>query len=373
MIAGTRCEVLVVGQGAAGCMAAATLARRGLDVVQVGRGTTATELSTARIVLPGEREELAGVLRSIGRDHGLYAADAGRVDAITSIGTIISQDLTSMHDWLALPGDRVAVIGLRGNEDLDPDLACRSLSYRLPSLECDPLWADPGLPAAIDTGRGRSLSEGALEAIDSLSDVISELGQETVVLPPLFTGPHYDDALSRLEMVSGRRVREPATPLSNPGRRLQTCLATYAARSGSHILVDREVRGFAFEGRRATSAVVSSGLREQAIAFSAAVLATGGIVGGGLGVSGESVVDPMGTFAVSSAAVGCGTVPPLSGALSSGVSNIGGHTLRLEGDMTENVVVAGSSLPGLSFPLGRGLGHVMASALEAAERAMEVL
>jgi anaerobic glycerol-3-phosphate dehydrogenase len=373
MIAGTRCDVLVIGHGAAGCMAAAALASSGLDVIMVGRGTPATEMSTARITVPADDPGIGSIIRTIGRGHGLYGSSAGRAEAITSIGTVTPQDLTSPHDWLALPGDRVAVLGLRGDGSLDPDLACRSLSCRFPSLECDPYWADLGLPAAVDAGRSGALSEAAMEAVDTLGEAISDLNQEIVVLPPLFTGPLYDEALTRLEAVSGRMVREPATPMSSPGRRLQECLGSHAVGSGCRFLRGREVISIAFDGCNAVSAVVRSGLREQEIGFRAAVLAAGSLVGGGLAVSGDSILDPMGAFAVGGPSGDRSGLGPLSRALSSGIAHRNGLAVRTDGRVAENVLVTGSSLPGISFPQGMGLGHVLSSALSAAGRVKEVL
>jgi anaerobic glycerol-3-phosphate dehydrogenase len=369
MIAAMGCDVLVIGHGAAGCLAASALAGKGPEVILVGRGTTATELSTGRISLPGGPERrLAELCRSVGEGHGLYLSDVGRTDAITNLGTVASQDLTSPHDWLVSSGGRVAVLGLRGNLDLDPDLVCRSLASRLPSLVADPYWTDPGLPEAIDAGRG-VLSEEAKEAVDLLGGVLAELEQDTVVLPPLFSGPLYNGALTRLERACGREVREPATPMSIPGRRLQACLESHAVRSGCCLLKEREVSGLLFDGDRASTAIVHSGLREQTIGFRAAVWAAGGVVGGGLTVSGEDVVDPLGVFAVGTAMVG----GVLTSALSSGILHRDGWAVRSDGSVVKNVVVAGSSLPGISYPLGCGLGEVVSSALDAAAMAEEAL
>ncbi|MDW5563374.1 MAG: FAD-dependent monooxygenase [Methanomassiliicoccus sp.] len=370
MIAGASCDVLVIGHGAAGCVVSAALAGRGLDVIMVGRGTTATELSTGRIALGNSRA--ADILRSAGRDHGLYLSGQ-EGEAVTNVGTLGHQDLTSNHDWLAVPGDRVAVLGLRGNEDLDPDLACRSLSYRAPSTECAPLWADPGIARSVDAGRGITLSDEAREAIDRLSGIISEVGPETVVLPPLFVGPLYDHALTVLESASGRRVREAATPLSNPGRRLQACLEAHAIRSGCRLLAGREVRSMRFHGSLAASAEVTSGLREQTIQFRAAVLAAGGLVSGGLVVREERAVDPLGLFAVGGPQGSETGLPVLSAALSAGILEQDGHVLRADGTKLKNVMVAGSSLPGQSFVLGKGIGEVVSSALRAAELTAEAL
>lgn len=366
MIASMGCEVLVIGHGAAGCLAAAYLASRGADVMLVGRGVTATELSTARISLPGEGRGTADLLRSVGEDHGLYLSPVGRVEAMTNMGTTSLQDLTSPHDWLMPSGGRTAVLGLRGNDDLDPDLACAMLS-RHRGLDCDPFWADPGIASTVWSGRG-PLSEEAMDAVERLAAVITELGQDTVVIPPLFAGPRYGDALRRLEQASGRVVREPATPLSNPGRRLQDCLVAHAARSGCRLLMGREVQRMEFSNGRAASASVRSGLREMIIEFKVAVLATGGLVGSGLEVSGENVIDPMGAFAV-----GGPGGPALTAALSSGILHREGRALRSDGTVVPNVLLAGSALPGNAFPLGRGLGVAISSAIDAASLALEEL
>jgi anaerobic glycerol-3-phosphate dehydrogenase len=364
-----ECDVLVIGHGAAGCLAAAALAGKGLEVVVVGRGTPATELSTARVSVPPDDRRAAALFAAIGEDHGLYRSAPGRTRAITNLGTVGSQDLNSGHDWLEVLGGRTAVLGLRGNDALDPDLACRSLSLRLPTLECEPYWADPGVPASIDAGAGGKLSEEAVEAVDLLASVLSQLDHDTVVLPPLFLGPRHAVALDRLERLSGRRVREPATPMAVPGRRLQACLEAHAVRSGCRLLKGREVRGLEFDGRLAAAAAIRSGLREQTVRFRAAVMASGNLVGGGLAVAGGETVDAMGVFAV--AGHGGGAV--LTSALCSGLRHRDGRAVRADGTAVTNVVLAGSCRPGMSFPCGAGLGEMASSALDAAELAAEAL
>ncbi|MBI0583666.1 MAG: FAD-binding protein [Methanomassiliicoccus sp.] len=368
------CDVLVIGHGAAGCMAGAELAGRGLDVTVVGRGTPATALSGGRISLEGveRRRQVADRLRAMGRDHGLFASGEGRATALTDRGSIAYQDLTSAHDWLAITEVRTAVVGLRGNPDLDPDLACRSLSHRLPSLACRPLWADPGVPASVNAGR-RTLSEDARAAIDALAGLLSDVPEDLVVLPPLFHGLLSDHALSELERSSGRKVREPNTPLSAPGRRLQECLEEGAARAGCRMLAGREVRSLRFNGGQAVSAALASGMREASMSFRAVVLAPGGLVGGGLAVRGCEVVDPLGLFSMARSSGRGLSSPELTAALETGIAERDDRAVLLDGTRAGNVFVAGSARPGMSFPLGRGLGHVMSSALEAAELVREVL
>lgn len=371
MIPGTQCDVLVIGHGAAGCVAAAALAARGLDVIVVGMGTTATELSTARVSLPGDDgRQLTELFRTVGASHGLYGASAGKVSAISCLGTISSQDMTSAHDWLVSDEGRTAVLGLRGNGCMDPDAVCRSLSRRLPDLECRPLWTDLGVPAEIYAGSGGRLSDEALEAVDLLRGPLSDIGEDLVVMPPLFSGPLHAQALDRLEVVSGRHVREPATPLSVPGRRLQACLEDHARRSGCRLLKGREARRLVVENGVATGAAVRSGLREQAIGFRAAVLALGNLIGGGLAIAGEELIAPIGPLRTGGPLAGG---MPLTSVLSSGLLDRGGRAVLDDGTAVDNLTVAGSALAGLSFPLGRGLGDVASSALEAAASIMEAL
>jgi anaerobic glycerol-3-phosphate dehydrogenase len=362
------CDVLIIGHGAAGCLAGAELARQGREVIIIGRGTPATEMSTARIMLPGGRQgkELRERLKALGPAYGLYALPPRRTVAFTALGTIVRQDLISAHDWIEedIP---LAVVGLRGNQDLDPDLVCRSLHRRRPSMVCRPYWTDLGLPGSVDCGRDR-LSRQAVDTVEVLGSALRDLQEEAVVLPPLFTGSRFDDALGLLERKSGRIVREPVTPLSNPGRRLQACLENEATTVGCRLLKGREVIGLEVRGATVRGATVRSGLRDISIRFDAAILASGGLVSGGLTVMGDEVIDPLGLFSISSDTEAMLRSPALTSALSKGIAHREGRAVLVGGKELSNVLVIGSARPGLALPLGQGLGHVMCSALQAARR-----
>ncbi|OPX62989.1 MAG: anaerobic glycerol-3-phosphate dehydrogenase subunit B [Methanomassiliicoccales archaeon PtaB.Bin134] len=372
---GTSCDVLVVGNGAAGCLASTLLARRGYDVCMVSRGATSTSLSTSRTSLSGvpRRKEVTQLLRGLGAAYGLFGSNPGREEGITSLGSIMRQDLSSPHDWLRTGPERTAVLGLKGNTDLDPDLLCRMVGKYDFLGDCRPYWADLGLPTSIDAGGGPTITRESRVAVEELAETISEMDEETVIIPPLFLGPRHDLALSILERSSGRFVREAATPLSNPGRRLQACLEHGALDSGCRLLRDRQIIGSVAQGDGLQEVRIMSGLREGTIRFRALVLATGNIVSGGLQVGCDGPYDPVFDLAIDKCVTGSLRSTALTSALSAGIRNHDGRAIRKDGSVMQNVWVAGSACPGLSYPLGKGLGHVASSSLTIAEMVGESL
>jgi anaerobic glycerol-3-phosphate dehydrogenase len=370
------CDVLVIGHGATGCMAAKRLAERGRDVLMVGRGTTATALSTGRVLMGpslASRKELVAAVRDLGGPYRLFEDGPEDRIAVTNYGTLTEQDLGSRHDWVLEPGERTAVVGIRGLPDLDPDLACRALEEKGAGADCRPYWLDPAMPeegpvrcSGVPSGREE-------EAVDLLAPLLAELGEGTVVLPPLFGGADYWKHLDALSRSSGRQVVEPMTPLSLPGLRLQTSMERAVKGSGCRFLGDVQVTSLELEKGVAALARAQSGLREMAIRPRAVVLATGGLIGCGRSVQGGEISDPLGLFAMTAAVRSRLSSPGLTRALSVGLRTVRGKAVCLDGTVTANVFPAGSSVAGLSYPLGRGLAPVLASGLDAAALVEEVL
>ena len=369
------CDVLVVGSGAAGSIAAMVLAKQGHDVQVVARGSSATALSTSRLSLSGVagKKEVARAMVDAGRSHGLYGGGLGGREGMTNVGSTSHQDLSSPHDWCREDEGRTAVLGFRGHPDLDPDLICHVIRKHCQVADCRPYWTDPRLPVAVDAGKGPRLSEQASNTVEVLTEVISELEEDTVVIPPIFIGPSYDRAFTALERASGRAVREPATPLSNPGTRLQSCLERETIACGCHLLRDRRLIGADTDGGTAFSATIASGMREHIVRFRALVLAMGNIVGGGLQVIGRDVTEPVMGLAIDRRSARPLRSPELTRTLAAGIRNVEGRAVLGNGTVLGNVWVVGSALPGISYPLGRGLGHVVSSALSVAERVGESL
>jgi anaerobic glycerol-3-phosphate dehydrogenase len=377
MTGGVRtCDVLVVGRGAAGCVAASRLAAVGAKVLLIGRESSATSLSTGRLDLRGVGNEdaLSGMMMKLGARFGMYQASPGPRNIVSNCGTIGCQTLSSEHDWTAGPGDRrTAVVGLKGNPDLDPALVCSALKRTSPDIDCRPYRAGLELPSAINAGSGTTLTEEANAAVERIARFLEDLDEDEAVLPPLFTGANHGRAWSSLERSSGLTVREAMTPLSNPGRRLQACLEEAAVRAGCTLWRERELVGLETDGHDVVGAVIRSGLRTISVRPRALLLATGNLVSGGLAVQGDEVIDPLGLFAVAGADTARISSPALGRCLSTGIRNEGGRAVLVDGTITGNIWVAGSAVPGCSYPLGRGLGPVLADAWAKSELVKEAL
>lgn len=359
-------EVLVAGGGAAGLTAAARLALDGRSVAVVTSATPATALSTGRMLIdpdgPGVAEWASFFLAQFRRQGAHYVMSKRPVNALTNYGTPMVQSLTSpLFDWTRRDRD-VAVVGMIGNGDLDPDMVSREIGRSHRAMP-RPYWFSPSFSPELD----RDLFSEELGSV--LKDDVAE---STIVLPPLpFRSPY--DLLAELRKRSGKRIVEAATPLSWPGRRLQALLEGTAARLGVQILRDRRLASIEVEGREATGALLSSGGREQQARFNALVLATGGIASGGLIIDGREVVDSWGMFRTAAAPLSGVASPHLRNALSYGIATRKGRAVTLQGGSLRNVVVAGSLAKGMSYPLGHGLGDVVIHAWNAALTVEEML
>lgn len=375
MNAATECDVLMVGTGAAGSICSLRLAAAGLDVLMVGNQASSTALSTGRIDLTGvqRKSEISHLLTQLGKDYGLYQGGEQACRAVTNHGTVFRQSLCSRHDWVLKDlKDPVAVMGFRGNPDLEPLLICSAMAGAGTMARCRPYRSELSLPLSVEVP-SPTLTDEVRTVIEALVPVIGELEEATVVIPPLFTGIGYSYGLSELERAAGIVVKEAATPLSNPGRRLQNCLENGAVREGCTLWKGRSVTSFQFSEGTAVEATIRSGLRELKVKPTAVVLATGNLVGGGLIADGGEVIDPLYGFATSYAECPGTRSSELARMLSTGLSNKNGQAVLKDGTLTTNVFVAGSATPGLSYPLGKGLGHSISDGWYKAELVKEAL
>lgn len=349
-------DVLVAGGGAAGLVTATRLALQGRRVAVLDCGISATALSSGRVLFPdaGSDELVRCLLPMIRRRWGDATVLPEPVKVTTNAGTVARQSLvTSSHDWL--DGQKAAVLGIVGNPDLEPELVCATLRER-------------GIQACVSCW---TAVEGDPEA--ALIEVLPDLGEETVVLPPLFPGLDYARTLDRIEASTGKRLVEPLTPLSLPGKRFQALLEGLAAEAGAVLLPRRTVTAVETSGGEAVAATIASGRRTQKARFSALVLATGNTVSGGLAVVGERVEEPLGLLALSAGRGNGPASPRLAEAAATGARTRAGRGIGPDGRPYRNLFVTGSLVSGMSYPLGKGLGHVMTNAWEVAGRVEEVL
>ncbi|MCX6652737.1 MAG: FAD-binding protein [Methanomassiliicoccales archaeon] len=414
-------DVLVLGGGAAGLMAASVLADEGKSVAVVSRSATATALSTGCISFVrsdvfrerGAKVDLETLAHSVHPFSDLFDGASSTLEEIildmsaflvralvdeglemsadvftyhrllTNLGTSYNCSLAPLHtaagelDELERSG--LVFLGFRGHPDLDPDLAAHIVSsdrrLKSPSSHWAKLKTFKGRTELTVTEAAEILrSEAAKEEV---AKVISDLSEENVAVPPLFRLAHFEKGMRWLRKATGRNVFELVTPLSLPGQRLQEGLEKHAASEGCILLQDRELTGLRFEGNRVVEATVVSRTREQRMRFNALIVASGDVIGGGLSLEGLEVRDPLSAFKVGKvkkSRVGVRGIE-LKALETVETGLLAGNDTRLiskEGVHMQNAFGAGSVLAGFSYPTGVGLGGSLITAWVAARTAKEV-
>ena len=415
-------DVLVIGLGAAGLFAAASLARENKNVIVVGSGTTATSLSTGCIsfirddIIQTERGgiDLESLVQSVHpfndiidrgsrtleslmpemssffvrslSDQGLEMTDDvfHFFDLLTNAGTSytcsIAPFFTVAGRLDSMVGSRLALLGILGHGDLDPDLVAAMFKAGRRKLKVRPYWtrlkASAGRQDLNPCEAAWLFRSGG--SMDEIVQVIKELDEENVAIPPLFKLAEYQKGMSKIRNASGRNVFEMVTPLSLPGLRLQEALEKSAVAQGCRLLRNRKVTCLEFKGKRAISALLQTRTRAQKVNFNSMILATGDLVGGGLAVEEQEVKDPLQAFKVGKfdskyAFQQSGYEAAMRDIMETGflVTN-DMRLLSKDGKTVENAFGAGAALAGFSFPTGVGLGGSLLTAWVAALHAREV-
>jgi anaerobic glycerol-3-phosphate dehydrogenase len=374
-------DVIVLGHGATGLFAAWELARKGNDVTLVGNGTPASEMSTGCITFPDEEEWQ----EQFGLDGGFIQESISEMDRkllaflgagpcawegstsmkkvlLTNIGTTIRVNFAPItsyrYDIQVARGSTVAVLGVRGHKDLDPELF--SVMARKDSgLEATPSWVSP-LHDDFRSTR-MELSYGTALAREDLLDSLQELDADMVVLPPMCHTHDHDRAWTDLARDAGRQLLEAITPLSLPGTRLLRSMSRATMAQGV-----RDLRGIVLESLDVSDdtvmATCRSGLRTLEVRSKALLFCGGHVVSGGLGVEGTEVIDPLSFFDLRSRST---TGSPQARVARTGLACDASFHAIHQGKVLQNVLVAGSALPGLNFVNGHGMGTCLMTALAA--------
>lgn len=230
-----------------------------------------------RTLTPREWETLWRTFQSLWRQAGVPTSTTGRNRYVLSArGTL---RLTyAVPDWLYVtdrptPLTLVAVPGLP-----DTDMHYVAASYqattgiepRVISLPPPPISLDSLLrwAAWLDEEAGRHWLMATLPTTGL------EVRDDTLVFPGLLGIRHTEDLLADLESQRGIRVREmTAVPPSVSGLRFQSRWRSWLIREGVRFIPATVSRIYEGEARLGDG---------NALAFDAAVIATGGVLGGGL-------------------------------------------------------------------------------------------
>ena len=409
-----RYDVVVIGAGVAGLTAGARLAEKGARVCVVAKGVGSTHLAPGTIDVlgydgDGRVESPSSALPAFVSRHpqhpyALVGADsvgpalewfAGCVESGPKAGyryvgslernTLLPTAVGAARPSALVPttmagGDLtdaapICVAGFRVLRDFHPALCAANLAragHEARSLELE-----------IDTGR---VEENALGMARHFDDsgfrgrfaalVSSQLkAGERLGLPAVLGVRDPQGVLTDLEQRLGRPVFEiPTLPPSAPGLRVYDVLKAALRAAGGRLVIGAEVAGSTRDGARVTSVSARASGRDHVYEARWVVLATGGVASGAIELDSDWLAREN--------ALGL----PLSGAPTEGSArfdpdyfaeqplNRMGVTVdsSLIAEGTENVLVAGASLPGaISWREGSGEGISLSTGYAAAKTVLE--
>jgi glycerol-3-phosphate dehydrogenase subunit B len=316
-------EVVVVGAGLSGLVAAVRLAQEGRSVLVLAKGVGSTHLAPPTIDVLGyspdgrrvesPAREVASLVDAtpehpyarVGAETVARALDWWRIELseLGFVGGMESNMLLPTAAGAVKPtalcpatmaggdlraGGRIAVVGLRGLKDFYPRLLVENLEHTARAagvrVTVRPLELDLPLDGVRDPG---TLGFAArFERADFRMAAVRQL--ETLLAPgeraglPAVLGVR-DGAHRELEERLGKRVFEiPTLPPSVPGIRLFEALKRALQRAGGRIVLGSPVVGAETNGRSVRAVVTATAARQVAYPARSFLLATGGFASGGL-------------------------------------------------------------------------------------------
>ena len=317
-------------------------------------------------------------------DQGLEMSDDlfHQYPLLSNLGTEYTCSSAPVHTISGrldrMRGSKLAVLGIAGDPDVDATLVPMLFNGERWRLRVASHWANiKGLKGRRNCNPGEVVEAfRSEEAFEQLIDVIKDLDEENVMIPPLFPLSNYTNRMIALRRRTGRNIFEAVTPLSLPGLRLQGAMERAAQTEGCRLLKQRTAVKLLIEDDIVTGAVLSSRTRRRSYHFNSMIIATGDVIGGGLAIKGRQIVDPFGSLKVATFPVRSSEVEkPGKAEAAEETGYLVGNDMRLiskDDRPLRNAFGAGAALAGFSFPTGVGLGGSLLTAFVAAKSVREV-
>ena len=311
-------DILVIGAGPAGLLAAWIARQRGVKVrvLATGIGTTHIAPGWLRILdaeddlrtaldgwiaahpehpyaLSGLEALTGGIsaLREVYAEAGIGCVGglSGNTRLPTALGAVLPAALVPESfaaGDVAAPG-AMLIAGPAGWRDFYPTLCADNLARQGVAAQ-GAFFALPQMRAASRFDLTPLGLARLFEQADVRASVAAQLkprldGATRVGFPTVLGLEHHTEAWRDLQDRLGVPVFEiPTLPPSVPGIRLYDALKAALTRAGVPILLDMAVGRGLVEGNRATGVVVPGVVREMTYRAETIILATGGLYGGGI-------------------------------------------------------------------------------------------
>lgn len=318
-----RWDLIVIGTGLAGLMAARTAAEAGAKVLICGRGMGSltlfgnsidlmgaippgTDMETglaawiaahpshpyARMGWPGIREALAAFGELFDPPYCFAPVRGGNSLVPTGAGTLRPTYLlpVTMAAGVGLTAAETLIVGFKGFKDFQGDtvslhLGCRGVNIQLPRYGLEGLSA-LALARLMDQG---PFCEGMGEAIRR-----QMAGEKRIGLPAVLGLRDPAGVMQILEAVTGTRVFEiPMLPPSIPGTRIFNRFREVLIAKGVDFRMGNPVIGAAMKDGRCEGITLQNPPIETEFQADQFILATGRFLGGGLWADMERITEPI--------------------------------------------------------------------------------
>jgi glycerol-3-phosphate dehydrogenase subunit B len=354
-------DVIVLGAGMAGLVAATRLAEAGLRVVTVAKGYGSLRLAPATIDILGYGPEPvdspAQALAGFAADHPEHPyaliSQVMLADSVQwlkeHVGTYayVGDPSTNMLLPTAIGVPRpsavvpetmaggdvrrlgpVLIAGFGVLKDFHAALAAENLQAAAYALEARPVLLDAPVGGQADVGAlalARRFEDAAFRGAVAAELRAAVRGEEAIGLPAVLGVDQARSVWTELQQAVGRPVFEipTAVPTSVPGMRLDRELAGRLRRAGGRLVLGAEATGPELRNGRLAGVRIRSAPRVTTRACRWVVLATGGLASGGI------EVDVSG--AVSERALGLPVHAPGPGETRFGPSYFGDHPMETAG------------------------------------------